>query len=87
MGALEAPDFRPGSSHDQRATIAAGEQDEPPAVLVEWTEALQAYVAADEAGLLTAAIRERARRAWAPLRDNPAFRPLRLMNEIERRLQ
>jgi hypothetical protein len=67
------------------------EQDGPPALLVEWQEALQAYVDAKEAGQLTEAIRQRALRAWAPLRDTPAFEPspfaLKLMKKIERRPQ
>ena len=66
-------------------------RDRSPAILVEWTAALQAFVDADEAGLMTSAIRERALRAWAPLRDNPAFEPsrfaLRLMDKVERALQ
>ena len=52
---------------------------------------MQAYVGARKAGQLTEAIRRRALRAWALLRDNPAFEPsrfaLRLMEQIERRPQ
>ena len=74
-----------------RGEMDGGEQDGPPAVLVEWTEALQAYCDADEAGRVTAVIRERALQSWALLRDNPAFEPsrfaLRLMDKVERALQ
>ena len=37
---------------------------EPPAVLVEWQQACQAYVDAREAGQVTEAIRARTRETW-----------------------
>ena len=62
------------------------EEDGPPAVLVEWQKATQAYVTAKETNQLTEEIRNRAREAWLAIKDKPGFEPspfaLELMAEI-----
>jgi hypothetical protein len=61
-------------------------KDEPPAVLVEWTVATQAYVDAKEANKPIKAKLARARKAWLAIKDEPGFKPsrfaLKLMDEI-----
>ena len=70
-----------------KAALAAFERSMPPAVLVEWTQALQAYVDAREAGAVTEAHRARAREAWAAIRATGGLEPspdaLALMDEID----
>ena len=62
---------------------------EPPAVLVEWQAAVQAYVDARSTNTVTEAHRARAREAWAAIKDRmePSAFALELMEEIERPLQ
>jgi hypothetical protein len=63
-------------------------RQKPPAVLVEWQTATQAWADAKEANQLTAPILARARKAWLAIRDDPRLDPspdaLELMEEVMR---
>ena len=74
-----------------KAALAEFERSMPPTALVEWTQALQAYVDAREASLVTEAHRARARAAWSAIKATGGLEPspaaLELMDEIMRPLQ
>lgn len=63
----------------------------PPAILVEWQSATQAYVNAKEANESIRPALARARKAWVAIKDEPGFEPspfaLELMEEIMRPIQ
>jgi hypothetical protein len=66
-------------------------KERPPAVLVEWQAATQAYVDAKEANESLGPTLARARKAWLAIKDKPEFEPspfaLELMEEVMRPLQ
>ena len=63
-------------------------RQKPPAILVEWTAATQAYVDAREANQPIGPALARVRKAWLAIKDEPEFEPswfaLRLMGEVMR---
>jgi hypothetical protein len=63
----------------------------PPAVLVEWQAATQAYVDAKEADKPIKLALARARKAWVAIKDEPGFEPsafaLELMKEVMQPMQ
>jgi len=65
--------------------------EEPPAILVEWQQAMQNYVDAREANEPLEPALARLRKAWAALKDDPGFEPspfaVELMAEVMRPLQ
>ena len=67
-------------------TLGEMDGDDPPAILIEWVEAVQDYLAALDADDATEEHRQRVREAWLPLRSEMAFEPspfaLKLMETI-----
>jgi hypothetical protein len=60
----------------------------PPAVLVEWQAATQAYVDAKEADQPLGSAQARVKKAWLAIKDEPGFTPspfaIELMEEVMR---